>query len=239
MYEALVLLLLLELAGVGVLVAPLSAATRRDLVRAVSPLVPSLASPARYLFLSLSVAALYCLLRLARALNAYEAASAASKELHASRLHRAQRDALLCGGATLLLLAGHRLFELHRQVDQLSVSEEALTRQAEGAAAAYAAARDESNALKKARPSAAGASQAGSGEEEELAIAHTTIAALRERNSSLLAARDAASKDAEALKRQAKGLSDEYGRLLLQKESLENKLSDFELMFGDDVKKAK
>ena len=43
----------------------------------------------------------------------------------------------------------------------------------------------------------------------------------------------------EALKRQSKGLSDEYSRMLLVNERLENKLADYELVFGDEVKKKK
>ena len=47
------------------------------------------------------------------------------------------------------------------------------------------------------------------------------------------------SQDAEALKRQAEGISTEYARLTTQKESLENKLADYELVLGDQVKKSK
>ena len=75
---------------------------------------------------------------------------------------------------------------------------------------------------------------------DELERARQTIATLRERNTALLDEKETASKDVEALKKQAKGLSDEYGRLLMQKESLENKLADYELVFGDgDLKKSK
>ena len=76
--------------------------------------------------------------------------------------------------------------------------------------------------------------------EDDLERARQTIATLRERNTALLGEKETASKDVEALKKQAKGLSDEYGRLLMQKESLENKLADYELVFGDgDLKKSK
>lgn len=44
---------------------------------------------------------------------------------------------------------------------------------------------------------------------------------------------------AEAMRRQSENLSREYSKLMVQKESLENKLADFELMMGDAVKKAK
>ena len=73
--------------------------------------------------------------------------------------------------------------------------------------------------------------------EDELERARQTISTLRERNAALLDEKETASKDVEALKKQAKGLSDEYGRLLMQKESLENKLADYELVFGDGAMK--
>ena len=61
----------------------------------------------------------------------------------------------------------------------------------------------------------------------------------KERERALLEEKKSAEKSAEALKKQAKGLADEYGRLLAQKDALENKLADFELVMGDEVKKAK
>jgi len=45
--------------------------------------------------------------------------------------------------------------------------------------------------------------------------------------------------NADAMRRQAENLSREYAKLMAQKESLENKLADFELVMGDRVKKAK
>jgi chromosome segregation ATPase len=45
--------------------------------------------------------------------------------------------------------------------------------------------------------------------------------------------------NAEAMRRQAESLSREYAKVMAQKESLENRLADFELVMGDRVKKAK
>ena len=133
---------------------------------------------------------------------------------------------------------------------KLTATKEALAKQAEGASAAYKAACEERDAAQKAGAGNAAEAKAAAAEEaakskteaeDELERASETIKTLRDRNTALLAERDAAAKDVEALKKQAKGLSDEYGRLLMQKESLENKLSDYELVFGEggDMKKAK
>jgi hypothetical protein len=51
--------------------------------------------------------------------------------------------------------------------------------------------------------------------------------------------RDRAMKSAEAIKKQAEGVSTEYARLVREKESLENKLADFELLMGEENKKKK
>jgi len=252
MYELVLALLLVELACVGLLVAPLSAPTRRGIVRAVegNALLAPLRTPAKYCAVALAAAWVYCLVEMVGAQGKLDAATSGSELRFESALYRAQRNTLLTGGATLLLLVVHRLFVLLKEVNQLTASKEALTKQAEGAAAAYAQLSAEKEAQPKARaepaPAAAPAADSAGKDEsmeadgdDELARSRATIEALRERNASLLAARDAATADAEALKRQAKGLSDEYARLLAQKESLENKLADFELVLGDEVKKAK
>ena len=75
--------------------------------------------------------------------------------------------------------------------------------------------------------------------EEELAHERAQCAALRERVATLLKERESANKSVEALKRQAQGLSDEYARLLTHKQTLEDKLSDYELLWGDTMKKAR
>ena len=165
---------------------------------------------------------------------------------HESALHRAQRDALCTGAICLLLFVIYRLHALLKEVNQLAATKEALAKQAEGAAAAYKAACEERDvALSGAEGKAADREKAREAEtaksqseaEDELERARQTISTLRERNAALLDEKETASKDVEALKKQAKGLSDEYGRLLMQKESLENKLADYELVFGDGAMK--
>jgi hypothetical protein len=249
MYELVLALLLVELACVGLLVAPLSAPTRRGIVRAVegnallaplrmlchplprktsAPLMPCMpcsahaatGTPAKYCAVALAAAWVYCLVEMVGAQGKLDAATSGSELRFESALYRAQRNTLLTGGATLLLLVVHRLFVLLKEVNQLTASKEALTKQAEGAAAAYAQLSAEKEAQPKTRaepaPAAAPAADSAGKDEsmeadgdDELARSRATIEALRERNASLLAARDAATADAEALKRQAKGLSDE------------------------------
>ena len=250
MLEAVLGLLLLELSCVGLLIAPLAPSTRRGIVRFIegNSLLSSLRQPAFYFTIALGAACVYCLIQMVNVQGKLDSATAGTELRWTSQLYRAQRDVLLCGSATLLLLVVHRLFALLKEVNQLSASKEALTKQAEGAAAAYKAMSAEAEALKKggsapaapatAKPKAT-SSDGGDEGGSELEIAHQQIAKLRERTMVLLGERDQAQKDAEALKRQAMGLSDEYGRLLSQKESLENKLADFELVLGDEVKKSK
>ena len=238
MFELIFTLLISELLVVGLLIAPLSPTTRRGLTRSIesSEVLTKARNPAIYFTAALGFAAVYCLLDVVRAQKNFDAATSGTELRFESLLHRAQRNTLLTGGATLLLLVVHRLFALIKEVNQLTASKEALMKQAEGAAAAYKAASAEVEALKKGPVKKA----AGDDDpEDELARAKEVIATLRERTQKLMAEKEAATKDAEALKKQAKGLSDEYGRLLAQKESLENKLADFELILGDDLKKSK
>ena len=99
-------------------------------------------------------------------------------------------------------------------------------------AAAQAAA-----AATRASPKAAAAAGEGEGESEtelkaENARLRSTLGQVREEGTKAAAS-------AEAMKRQAESLSREYARVMAQKESLENKLADFELILGDTVKKAK
>lgn len=260
MYVLVFVLLVFELAMVGLLIAPLSASTRRGLVRTIEgSAVPQLKTPGQYFTLGLASAWVYCLIEMVSAQGKLDSATSGTELRYESALYRSQRNALLCGAATLLLLVVWRLFSLLKEVNQLTASKEALTKQAEGAAAAYKSISEECDALKKkgggAAPTPAAPAKSSSGgtgpssssskkggdgdEEDELQRAQATIDALRERNTKLLGERDQAQKDAEALKRQAKGLSDEYARMLAQKESLENKLADFELVLGDEVKKSK
>jgi len=64
-------------------------------------------------------------------------------------------------------------------------------------------------------------------------------ARLRSTIGSLRGEAQQAAASAEALQRQAENLSKEYGKVVAQKESLENRLADFELVMGDSVKKEK
>ena len=52
-------------------------------------------------------------------------------------------------------------------------------------------------------------------------------------------AREVAEKSAEALKKQAEGLSAEYARLAREKEVLQHRLEDFEMLMGEQNKKEK
>jgi len=161
-----------------------------------------------------------------------------------ARLYRAQRNLLLCSTSVGIVAIIARLMLLLKEVGQLTANKEALAKQSAGAAAAYKAMSEECDALKKLAGDGKGGDDGGSAgtatdAEDELATARATIQTLRERSSKLLDERDAATASAEAMKKQAAGLSQEYARLLAQKESLENKLADYELVFGEggDMKK--
>lgn len=184
---------------------------------------------------------------------------------HEARMFRSQRNFYLCGSCALLLLVIRRIYQLVREVQSLSASRAALEKQAMGAVAAYnAMAADKTPADKTPSskpettvpPEAKAASSTSAAEplaSEEPAASSTAAAntkseaddqPLQEENAtlqrlvaSLEAQRDAATKNADALKRQAEGLSTEYARLTREKEKLENRLSDFELLMGDAAKK--
>lgn len=252
MFELIFAVLCVEVAFVGLLVSPLPNRARRAIVQWLGRSLPSsLVTPAKYIALSIVLGWLYT----TREMFKYEAAlrEATSKpgiELatqlqHESRLFLAQRDFYLSGFCALLLLVGYRLFLLVKELNQLSATQSALKRQAEGAAAGFKAASEEKERLQRALDEAAdslgGSVSVSSGGDaaDELELARGTIAELRERTKKLLEERDQAAAAGEAMKRQAEGLSTEYGRLMREKESLENKLADFELVCGDEVKKSK
>ena len=93
--------------------------------------------------------------------------------------------------ATLLLFVVQRLFSLLKEVNQLTASKEALTRQAEGAAKAYKAMSEECDQLKKAGGKAPVATPApapapapskapsGGDDADELERLRETVASLR------------------------------------------------------------
>jgi len=251
MYEAVFLLLIFECLAAGLLVSPLSASTRRVIVRTVeqSSLSAIARTPSKYVALALTAAWLYSLREVMNTQSRLDVAEASAAETLRLEglLHKAQRNTLLCGAAALLLLVCGRLFSLLKEVNQLTATKEALAKQAEGASAAFKAASDERDALKAqlksddvpGGPAAASEPSSTTEAEDELERSKETISKLRERTSTLIAEKDAAEKSVEALKKQAAGLSAEYARVLAQKESLENKLADFELVLGDEVKKSK
>ena len=244
MFEICFVILILELVATLLFLSPLPSQTRRSLVRAVeqSQLTEAVAPYVKFVPVSVMLLWAFMLLEMTRAQRRVEDASAdgsaASLLKNEGSLHRAQRDAL-CGGANVLLLfVVHRLFKLLKEVNQLAATKEALSKQAEGASAAYKAVCAERDEARKIR--AAEADKTLAETEDELVLAKETIGTLRERNTALMGERDTANKDVEALKKQAKGLADEYGRVLAQKESLEHKLADYELVFGEgEMKKAK
>jgi len=85
----------------------------------------------------------------------------------------------------------------------------------------------------------AAAAAAGEGDGESVGELKEENARLRSTIGSLRGEAQQAAASAEALQRQAENLSKEYGKVVAQKESLENRLADFELVMGDSVKKEK
>ena len=252
MFEAVYAFLVVEVVLCLVLVAPLPAGGRKALVKTVDQLATSvdqLRTPAKYFTGALAVGWLATMKEMWKLQEKLERADAATSVKYEAQLFRAQRNVYLCGFSFLLLLLLYRLFSLQREVNRLDATATAMSKQAQGASAAYKALSDEKDALLKAsgaaKPAAgtaeppAAAKQSSTEAEDELEIANAAIEELRERNATLLKAKDAAEKSAEALKRQAEGLSTEYARLSREKESLENKLADYELVMGDQVKKDK
>ena len=130
----------------------------------------------------------------------------------------------------MLLVVIGRVYTLLKQVNKLEATTEALRKQAEGASAAYKAmsaeAEEAKQSAKAAKPASSPKVEAKGAQGGEAA----DQAALQKRLAEAEAARDAALRGAEALKKQAEGLSTEYARLQREKESLENKLADFDLV---------
>lgn len=244
-------ILSIECATVLVLVAPLPVAVRRSLVKMMERVPAQVGSAGKWAVGAFAAGWLFTLQDALFMPGKSDDTDGLASLMHDVRQLRAQRSSALCGCALLLMLVIHRLYSLLKESNQLSGSCDALKRQAESASAAYKALSAEKDALEKsgkAMPSSPAApAEAPKREEpkpateveEELAEAKATIDKLRERTQVLLKDRDAAIKDAEALKRQAEGISAEYARLTTQKESLENKLADYELVLGEQVKKSK
>jgi len=252
--QPLTTLVVLEVTTMLVLIAPLPVGVRRSIVKAFESVPAKVATAAKYIVGAFAVGWLFTLQEALSVPAKSDDADGLATLMHDVRRLRAQRTSALCGGALLLVLVAFRLFALLKESNQLSGSCDALKKQAESASAAYKALSAEKDALEKtaagsttatsataAAPAAAAATEPkpSSEAEEELVEAKATIDKLRERTQMLLKERDLAVKDAEALKRQAEGMASEYARLTTQKESLENKLSDYELVLGDQVKKQK
>jgi len=185
----------------------------------------------------------------------------ATKLQHDVRMFRSQRDFYLVGFSTLLLLVISRLYSTFKEVNLLSATKEALKRQADQAVTAFRSLQEEKELLEKG-----GAKQTegdkGDKEAEKQATKKdtktedkgaktesgeaTTIAALEEELKEMKLKMEAAEvdkvaacRDAAETKQHAAQLGTKIETLLREKESLQNKLADFELLLGDQVKKSK
>jgi hypothetical protein len=253
LFEVIFAVLVAELVLLAFLVGPLPSSVRAPIVRWMSgsSLIVSLVRPLSYFFGMVALTWLFTTREMLQLQAEHEAMRATwdlgQKLQHESRMFRSQRNFYLVGACALLLLVLRRIYTLTKDVHALTATKEALKKQAEGAAAAYKALQADT----KKPPADAPAPAAAKGEAVAPATSDKKDAAsdesrdtLREEVASLQSAlseaeaqRDTANKSAEALKRQAEGLSTEYARLTREKEKLENRLSDFELLMGDEAKK--
>jgi len=242
-FEVVFALLVTELAIIGMLCVPVPGGLLRPVVRWVSTssLLASLAKPLIYFGTLVGLSFLFTTREMLKLQDEYHEAKAgdlAQKLQHESRMFRAQRNFYLTGFCLVLLIVIGRIYKLLKQVNKLEATSEALRKQAEGAAAAYKAMSAEVDEVK-----AKAAKVAGSPKAEAKVVQGEAVvpdqAALQKRLAEAEAARDAALRGAEALKKQAEGLSTEYARLQQEKESLENKLADFDLVMGAEAKKSK
>ena len=206
-----------------------------------SHLIPALARPLTYFVAVLVLAWVFVSVELMQLQTEYDTEVKLAMDLgrklqHESRMFRAQRNFYLTGFCALLLVVIARLYQLLKEANQLAAKEVALKKQAEGAAKAYSAMLEENKALeKKLKAGGGGGGGSGSdGDAESLAAEKDALAAKLARAEE---ERAKAVKDAEAMKKQAAGLSSEYARLMKDKEHLQNQLEDFELLAGDAAKK--
>mmetsp|Transcript_71288 Transcript_71288/g.141346 ORF Transcript_71288/g.141346 Transcript_71288/m.141346 type:complete len:250 (-) Transcript_71288:381-1130(-) len=249
MMEAAFLLLCAELLVVLVLIIPLPFSARQLLIKSFEPL-KILWTPAKYFTVGMMIIWLLSLREMLSLQSRIDKASDGT-ELTAQlqfevRLFRSQRNVYICGFAFLLQLVIYRVFVQLKEINQLTATKEYLSKQAKNTGDALLAAQEKLTEQEKAKEASAkeAPSQTKPVEdrteaEDELEIANETIDTLRERNTKLIGELDTATKETEAIKRQAEGVTKEYERLMREKESLENKLADFELVLGDEVKKAK
>jgi B-cell receptor-associated protein 31 len=242
-FEVIFILLCVEGAITTLLVAPLPPSVRGYLVRWLSDssALASLARPLAYFVAVLVLAWVFVSVELMQLQTEYDTEVKLAMDLgrklqHESRMFRAQRNFYLTGFCALLLVVIARLYQLLKEANQLAAKEVALKKQAEGAAKAYSAMLEENKALeKKLKAGGGGGGGSGSdGDAESLAAEKEALAAKLARAEE---ERAKAVKDAEAMKKQAAGLSSEYARLMKDKEHLQNQLEDFELLAGDAAKK--
>jgi len=244
-FEVVFALLVTELAIIGMLCVPVPGGLLRPVVRWVSTssMLASLAKPLIWFGTLVGLSFLFTTREMLKLQEEYHDAKEyhdlGQKLQHESRMFRAQRNFYLTGFCLVLLVVIGRVYTLLKQVNKLEATTEALRKQAEGAAAAYKAmsaeAEEAKQSAKAAKPASSPKAEAKGAQGGEAA----DQAALQKRLAEAEAARDAALRGAEALKKQAEGLSTEYARLQREKESLENKLADFDLVMGAEVKKSK
>lgn len=244
-FEVVFALLVTELAIIGLLCVPVPGGLLRPVVRWVSTssMLASLAKPLIWFGTLVGLSFLFTTREMLKLQEEYHDAKEyhdlGQKLQHESRMFRAQRNFYLTGFCLVLLVVIGRVYTLLKQVNKLEATTEALRKQAEGAAAAYKAmsaeAEEAKQSAKAAKPASSPKVEAKGAQGGEAA----DQAALQKRLAEAEAARDAALRGAEALKKQAEGLSTEYARLQREKESLENKLADFDLVMGAEVKKSK
>ena len=175
------------------------------------------------------------------------------KLLHEAIMFRTERDFFISAGTALFALVVRQLFFQLRETGKLEASFAALKKQADGAVQGFKVQQDEIETLKRKLKEAkaieskpANKAEEGVEGENDSQNSIERICVLEDdllRYKALLKEAKTESESAEkrevALKRQAENLSTEYSRLLDEKKSLENKLADFELVMGADVKKNK
>eukprot|EP00316_Scyphosphaera_apsteinii_P000176 CAMPEP_0119311010 /NCGR_PEP_ID=MMETSP1333-20130426/21198_1 /TAXON_ID=418940 /ORGANISM="Scyphosphaera apsteinii, Strain RCC1455" /LENGTH=257 /DNA_ID=CAMNT_0007315291 /DNA_START=36 /DNA_END=809 /DNA_ORIENTATION=- len=243
MLQVVFVFLCIEAAVIATLVFPWPTGFRRGLGHWISnsSALSVMSRPLLYFFVLVTLTWLFTtveMIRLGRVNDTDFARDYATKLLDESRMFRTQRDFYLVGFSALLIPVISRLYKLFKEVNQLQANKEALQKQAEQAVAAFKNLQSENEdldkKLKKVTP----------GVEAKEAIAEADsvpdeVKALQERIKEAEGERDQANKNAEALKKQAAGLTAEYARITKEKESLENKLADFEDLMGDALKKSK
>jgi len=245
-------LLCCELFAVLLMITPMPSAVRGPVIRwiSTSTLIGSLAKPVGYsaiVVLAMFGAAISEMMKYRAQHDALklEGVDLAQKLQVDNQLFRSERNFYLSGACCVLLLVIYRIYQQLKELNKFEGTSYALKKQAEGAKAAYESLTAENTELKaKLKAQKKEATQETS-EDSSAATASAAVdddselARLREKNKKLATERDAAEKSVEALKKQAEGLSTEYARLTREKESLENKLADFEMLMGDANKKEK